>query len=153
MKGFQSFFTIGPNPSTMTTMCMDLKTSQVDVHGDRMCGANVKLEVEPILLFSFYIWYWTREGVDFLCRALTKSQGITPLRLVGMDKNGHSLIWELVEVELEKVGETVEDVLDEGGLLVANHRDSPASFLGNRGQTSWIEVTIASQALARRIID
>ena len=51
---------------------------------------EVKLKVGSILLFSVYIRYGNEEGPDLLGRALTKSQEITPLRLVGMDNNGHS---------------------------------------------------------------
>ena len=57
------------------------------------------------------------------------------------------------EVELDKVGELVEDVLGEGDLLMVNHHDSPPTFLGDRGQTSWIDITAASLALAARIVD
>ena len=46
-----------------------------------------------------------------LSRALKKSQEITLLRLVGMDSNGHSPLWGPEEVELDKVGELIEDVL------------------------------------------
>ena len=63
-----------------------------------------------------------------LGRALTQSQELTPLRLVGMDSNGHSPLWGPEKVELDKVGELVEDVLGEGDLLVVNHRDSPPTL-------------------------
>ena len=36
---------------------------------------------------------------------------------------------------------------------MVNHRDSPPTFLGDRGQTSWIDITAASPALAARIVD
>ena len=152
-RGFQSFVAKGNNPLTMIMVRMGLEASQVDIQGDRVCGAEVKLKVGSILLFSAYIRYGNGEGADLLGRALTKSQELTPLRLVGMDSNGHSPLWGPEKVELDKVGELVEDVLGEGDLLVVNHRDSPPTFLGDRGQTSWIDITAASPALAARIVD
>ena len=152
-RGFQSFVAKGTNPLTMIMVRMGLEASQVDIQGDRVCGAEVKLKVGSILLFSAYIRYGNGEGADLLGRALTKSQELTPLRLVGMDSNGHSPLWGPEKVELDTVGELVEDVLGEGDLLVVNHCDPPPTFLGDRGQTSWIDITAASPALAARIVD
>ena len=98
-----------------------------------MCGAEVKLRVGSLLLFSAYIQYGDGEGTDLCGRILIKSQEITLLRLVGMDRNGHSPRWKLEEVELHKVGELVEDILGEGDLLVMNYYDSPPAFLRDRG--------------------
>ena len=53
-----------------------------------------------------------------------------------MNSNGHSPLWGLEEVELNKVGELVKPVLGEGDLLMMNHHDSPPLFLRARGQTS-----------------
>ena len=63
-----------------------------------------------------------------LGKRLTKSQEITPPRLVDMDTNGHSPLWELEEVELDKVGKLVKDVFGEGDLLVVNICDSHFSW-------------------------
>ena len=93
-----------------------------------MCRAEVKLEFRFILLFSSFIWYRAGEGADLLGRTLTKSPGMTPLRLVGMDSNGHSPLWGLKEVEFDRVGGLVEDVLWERDLLVVNHHESPPTF-------------------------
>ena len=46
-----------------------------------------------------------------------------------------------------------EDVFGEGDLIVINHRDSPPTFYGDRGQRSWIDITAASPALAAHIVD
>ena len=36
---------------------------------------------------------------------------------------------------------------------MVNHRDTPLTFLGDRGKTSWIDTTTASPDLAARIVD
>ena len=73
-RGFQSFVAKGTNPLTMIMVRTGLEASQVDVQGNRVCGAEVKLKVGSILLFSAYIRYGNGEGADLLGRALTKSQ-------------------------------------------------------------------------------
>ena len=91
--------------------------------------------------------------MDQLAKVLTLSQELTPFRLVGLDSNGHLPLWGLDEVELDKIGELTEDVLGEGDLIVVNHRDSPPTFYGDRGQRSWIDITATSPALAASIVD
>ena len=55
-RGFQSFVAKGPNPLTMIMVHVGLEASQVDIQGDQVCGAEVKLKVRSILLvFSPYI--------------------------------------------------------------------------------------------------
>ena len=51
-----------------------------------------------------------------------------------MDSNGHSPLWGPEEVELDKVGELVEDALGEGDLSVVNHHDSPPLLGGIGGK-------------------
>ena len=43
--------------------------------------------------------------------------------------------------------------IEEGDLLVVNHRGSPPTFVGDRGQISWIDVTATSPILVARIAD
>ena len=52
----------GTNPLTLIMVRMGLEASQVDIQGDRVCGAEVKLKVGSILLFSAYIRYGNGEG-------------------------------------------------------------------------------------------
>ena len=152
-KGFQAFYAQGPQPLTMIMVRKNLKACQYNVPGDRVCGIEVHIGVESALFFSAYFRHGTGEGMDQLAKVLTLSQELTPFRLVGLDSNGHSPLWGPDEVELDKIGELTEDVLGEGDLIVVNHRDSPPTFYGDRGQRSWIDITAASPALAARIVD
>ena len=91
--------------------------------------------------------------MDQLAKVLALSQELTPFCLVGLDSNGHSPLWGLDEVNLDKIWELTKDVLGEGDFLVVNHRDSPHTFYGDRGQRSWIDITTMSPALAAHIGD
>ena len=66
---------------------------------------------------------------------------------VGLDSNGHSPLWGPEGSKVDKIGEMVEGVLCEGGLLVLNSQDSPPTFCSYTGQKTWIDVSAASPAL------
>ena len=42
-RGFQPFFAKGPNPLTMVMVRVGPKTSQIDIQGNRVCRAEVKV--------------------------------------------------------------------------------------------------------------
>ena len=98
----------------MILVRVGLRTSQLNIQGGKVCGVEIHFGIRSILLLLSYIRYGTGEGAEMLCRALKKSQEKTPLSLVGMDSNGQSPLWGPEEVELEKVGELIGDVLGEG---------------------------------------
>ena len=72
-----------------------------------------------------FIWGWVNSpffvlyqilngaGVEFVGKLLSESQKVTLLRQVRMNSNAHSPLWRPKAVELDKVGEFIEDVLVE----------------------------------------
>ena len=67
-----------------------------------------------------------------------------------MDRNGHFPLRGSKYIELDKAEELIGDVIEGEDLLVANHRNSPPTFLGDRGQTSWIDIIAMLPALVVR---
>ena len=151
LRGYRIYVATG-NPSLTAIMVRsDLSTSAVDVHGSRLCGIVLRSNIGNIWLFSSYIRSVTGEGLDHLTRGLDMAMANSRFRLVGMDSNGHSPLWGPSFVKLDKVGGWVEEALAGGDLFILNHCDAPASFHGDSGQQTWIDVTAASPALASRV--
>lgn len=136
----------------MIMVRVGLETSQADIQDDSVFGVEVKFEVGSMLLCSSYIWYGTRQRADLIGRALTKFHETTLLRIVVWILMEISHLWGPKEVELDKVGKFVERVLGDGDLLVVNHHDSPPTFFGDRGPTSWMHITVASPVFATQIV-
>ena len=76
-----------------------------------------------------------------------------PFVFVGMVSNGRSPLWGLEETKLDRIGESVEEALCEGGLFVSNNRDSPTTFCSDIGHNTWIDVSAASPALNPCVLD
>ena len=67
-----------------------------------------------------YIRHTSGEGVNQLSNAIAKASVMSPFVFVGMNSNGHSLLWGPEGTKLDRTGEPVEEALCEGGLLVLN---------------------------------
>ena len=100
-----------------------------------------------LIVISAYIRHTTGDGADQLSRALAGASEMSSFVFVGLDSNGHSPLWVPVGSKVDKIGEMVEGVLCEGGLLVLNSQDSPPTFCSDLGQKTWIDVSAASPAL------
>ena len=105
------------------------------------------------MFISAYIRHTSGEGVNQLSNAIAKASAMSPFVFVGMDSNGHSPLWGPEGTKLDRIGESVEEALCEGGLLVLNSQDSPPTFCSDLGHTTWIDASAASPALVQRVVD
>ena len=87
------------------------------------------------MFISAYIRHTSGEGVNQLSNAIAKASTMSPFVFVGMDSNGHSPLWGPEGTKLDRIGESVEEALCEGGLLVLNSQDSPPTFCSDLGHT------------------
>ena len=78
---------------------------------------------------------------------------MSPFVFVRMDSNGHSPLWGLEGTKLDRIGESVEEALCKGGLLVLNSQDSPPTFCSDLGHSTWIDVSAASPTLVPQVVD
>ena len=83
-----------------------------------------------IIGFDFSVHLSTSgEGVNQLSNAIAKASTMSPFVFVGMDSHGYSPLWAPEGTKLDRIGESVEEALCEGGLLVLNNQDSPPTFV------------------------
>ena len=87
-----------------------------------------------LIVISAYIRHTTGDGADQLSRALTRASEMSSFIFVGLDSNGHSPLWGPEGSKVDKIGEMVEGVLCEGGLLVLNSQDSRLHFVAIWGR-------------------
>ena len=148
---FRVFFPPGRGAAPLVAIMVrvGLRAVQMFFVGHRVVGSVVGEGPGAIGFISAYIRPVRGDGVDQLSRALAQAGHLH--LCVGMDANGHSPLWGPETVALDSVGEMVEGVLGESGLLVVNERGSPATFRGDRGFSTWIDVTAVSPALAPRV--
>ena len=106
----------------------NLHATPCPISGLRVCGVSIDFRGTPLVLISAYICHTSRDGTDYLSRGLAVASDCSPLVFVGMDANGHSPQWGPAGSRVDRVGELVEGVLSESGLLVLNSQESPPTF-------------------------
>ena len=100
--------------------CPECKANHCDFLGSQVCGIQMLFQGSPLMFISAYIHHTSGKGVNQLSNAIAKASAMSPFVFVGMDSNGHSLLWGLEGTKLDRIGESVEEALCEGGLLVLN---------------------------------
>ena len=151
--GFSIAFVI-PSPAHSVIMYRaTLGCTSCDFLGLRVCGIQMLFRASSLVIISAYICHTSGEGVNQLSNTLAKASTMTAFVFVGMDSNGHSPLWGPEGTKLDRIGESVEEVLCEGGSLVLNNQGSPPIFCSDTGHTTWIDVRAASPALIPRVVD
>ena len=119
--------------------------------GPRVVGLTIERAGDVFAVLSAYIRHTSGLGVEDLSRALYHVADVTPHVLLGADCNGHSPLWGPRGTVVNKVGSMVEEVLGEGGLLVLNKSNAPASFFSDAGHQAWIDISAASPSVVHRV--
>ena len=114
----------------------------------RACGILVETRQGTVALLSAYIRHLRGEGLEDLSTLVDRTRPLTPFVAIGADVNGHSAWWGPPQLPSNVNGQLVEDFILSQSLEVMNRWPSPATFLSEQGQESWIDVTLSSSQLS-----
>ena len=117
-------------------------------HFGRACGIFVDTRQGKVALISSYIRHLRGEGLEDLSLLLDQVRLLTPLILISADVNGHSSWWGPPSLESNANGQLMEDFILTQSLEVLNRWPSPATFVSEQGQESWIDLTLGSPQLS-----
>ena len=127
---FRIFKPAGVNSLTTILVDQKLQASRVSVGAARVCVVRVGLGRESVFFFSGYVQPHTGVGCADIGRALCAMGGAS-LRCLGMDGNGHSLVWGPSAVVPNPQGVLVENLLASEDLFSLNSPDSPPTYIGD----------------------
>ena len=113
----------------------------------RACGILVETRQGKVALLSAYIRHLRGEGLEDLTTLIERVRLLTPFVVIGADANGHSAWWGPPHLPSNVTGQLVEDFILSQALEVVNRWPSPATFISEQGQESWIDVTLSSSQL------
>ena len=121
--------------------------------GPRVVAIEVVGTDGPIIIISAYIRHSSGEGLDDLETAIRWAKGRCPRVLMGLDANGHSPWWGPPSVRTNPVGGMLEDLIMNMDLEILNACTTPATFVSDTGDCTWIDITLASRSLAASIVE
>ncbi|CAD7700019.1 unnamed protein product [Ostreobium quekettii] len=130
-----------------------MRFKTVQPFGPRIAAAELLGPSGSTVIVSAYIRHTWGEGLEELRRAVVWAQSRSPRMVLGMDANGHSPFWGPEDVRTNAVGQAVEELIMLHNLEVINDPDAPPSFVSDRGDKSWIDVTLATRSAASGLAD
>ena len=133
---------------TAVLACTSLHAQPCPGHFGRACGIFVDTRQGKVALISSYIRHLRGEGLEDLSLLLDQVRLLTPLILISADVNGHSSWWGPPSLESNANGQLMEDFILTQSLEVLNRWPSPATFVSEQGQESWIDLTLGSPQLS-----
>ena len=111
-----------PSPAHSVIMYRTtLGCTSCDFLGSQVCSIQMPSRGSSLVIISAYILHTSGEGVNQLSNAIAKASAMSPFVFVGMNSNGHSPLWGAEGTKLDRIVESVEEALCEGGLLVLNN--------------------------------
>ena len=149
--GYEFLFSQGSVPCSALIINSKLKFRALERVGRRVCGAQIWFSSFSFLVLSSYLRHTTGEGLAELSDFLRFSRQICTGIFLCSDSNAHSPLWGPPSICSDAVGKKIEELFAQENLLVLNHSDSPPTFRGDNGQTSWIDVTAATPSLVPRV--
>ena len=110
--GFRIVFATPPAHSVIMYRKI-LGCTSCGILGSRVCGIQMPFRGSSLVLISAYIRHTSGKEVNQLSNAIAKASTMSPFVFVGMDYNGHSLLWGPEGTKLDRIGESVEEALCE----------------------------------------
>ena len=151
--GFRTAFAT-PSPAHSLIMYRTtLGCTSCDFLGSWVCSIQMPFRGSSLVLISAYIRHTSGKGVNQLSNAIAQASPMSPFVFVGMESNGHSPLWGPEGTKLNRIGESLEEALCEGGLLVLNNQDCLPTFCSDMGHNTWIDVSVAFPALIPRVVE
>ena len=150
--------TIAPGSESLSPLAAVLVRDTLQHRSARPFGPRVAaIELTGLqgstVVISAYIRHTSGEGLEDLRRAVCWALGRSPRLVIGMDANGHSPLWGPEDIPSNAVGRTLEEMILDFNLDVANNPDAPPTFVSDRRARSWIDVTLATRSTALGISD
>ena len=139
------------NPQTTILIRDSLHFKTTRLFGPRVALAEITGVTGSVVIISAYIQHTSGDGIEDLRRAALWAKEHCPRIVIGMDSNGHSSLWGPEGTSPNTVGRMIEDIILECDLEVINDPDSPPTFISDRGERSWVDVTLASCSAALTI--
>ena len=150
--GYDFLFTKGSLPHAALIINSKLKFKALERIGRRVCGVEICFPSFSFAVLSSYLRHTTGEGLAELSDFLRFSRRNCTDVFLCSDSNAHSPLWGPPSVSSDVVGKKLEELFAQENMLVLNHSDSPPTFRGDSGQTSWIDVTAATPSLVPKVL-
>lgn len=151
-QGFRLYLPSVEDPQVGIMVRDTIEVMAGDSISDRVFGVSVRALGGALFCASAYIQHTSGLGSDDLEILLTRMKSRFSRIFLGMDSNGHSLLWGPAAQGSNVIGQRVEDVLGGQGMEVLNSPTSEATFVSDSGCKAWIDVSAASPGLARRLL-